>query len=157
MSASPPNAMREEVTLGELLGLARRRVPWLLGGLALGLAGAFAWLRLVPLEFEARGLLLFQADTPSADLLKDLELPAGLGLITGSSEAVAGEIEALQARPLLEEVLHAQGPAAPVGRCVRVDDLARASAWRALRGAPPELAGLAVEVEAWPFPDDEPE
>jgi polysaccharide biosynthesis transport protein len=159
MSASPPRPaeLREEITLGELAGVARRRAPWIAAGLVLGGLAAGALFAVSTLSHEARATLLFQAESTPADLLSSLELPLGLSALSGASASVAGEIEALRARPLLEGVLRASGPLAPEGRCVRVDDLARQSAWRALRDPPEALAGLEVEVQAWPFPDDEPE
>jgi uncharacterized protein involved in exopolysaccharide biosynthesis len=157
MSSTNPSPAREEITLGELLGVARRRARWLVAGLIAGLAAAFVWLRVVPLEFEARGLLLFQGERPPGELLAKLDPSGGLGLLAGSGTAVAGEIEALRARPLLGSVQRLAGPLAPEGRCVQVDDLARANAWQALLGRPDPIPALALEVLTWPFPPEEPE
>src|SRR5262245_4570122 len=122
MSASPPRPaeLREEITLGELAGVARRRAPWIAAGLVLGVLGAGALFSVSPLSHESRATLLFQAESSPADLLSSLELPLGLSTLSGASASVAGEIEALRARPLLEGVLRAGGPLAPEGRCVRV-------------------------------------
>lgn len=152
---SSPGVPREEVTLGELLGVARRRAVWLVAGLLLGGLGAALAFALSALRFEARATLVYPPETSSADLLARLDLPLGLGALSGASAVIGAEIEALRARPLVEEVLRAEGPPAPEGRCARLDDLARQSAWKSWLRPARAPAALALEVLAWPFPDEE--
>jgi len=154
----------DEISLSDLLGVLRRR-KLSIGGvtaLCLGLAaGATLWMA-PGYRAEAR-ILVEEVSSASAMLGRLANLPIDLSSLVGGAPQTAAEMEVMRSRPVVRAVVGPRGtselvPQEGLSRTALVDDLARQSLWQALlrmlRGEEAPVGGMAVEVDAWDFPED---